>query len=77
MSNALSLLSLNDFLVTFFSQERLSATECTQQLRHKMGNRKHIYNIFEPGTHMYYIQFSNITYDTDLGLLKVSLCFCC
>ena len=67
MSNALSPLSLNDSLVIFFSQESLSATGCTQQLRHKMGNRKRLYNIFEPGIHMYYIQFLNITYDTDLG----------
>lgn len=52
-SNALSLLSLNDFLVIFFSQERLSATRCTQRLRHKVGDGKHLSIICEPGTHMY------------------------
>ena len=66
-SNALSLLSLNDFLVIFFFQERPLLTRCTQVHRHKVGNRKHLKIICKPGTHMYSIQILNITYDTDLG----------
>ena len=66
-SNALSLLSLNDFLVMFFSQESLSATRCTQRLRHKVGDRKHL-STLSVNRYSYVLNSDyNITYDTDLG----------